>query len=107
MPRDLETICLKCLEKEPGRRYPRALELAEDLRHFLDGKPVKARGASVARRLGRWARCNRGIAASLGVISLLLIGAAIASSLAALRFEQLAAEADKRGEAERWARSRT
>jgi WD40 repeat protein/serine/threonine protein kinase len=106
VPRDLEAVVLKCLEKEPGRRYPLALELAGDLRHFLDGKPVKARGVSAARRLGRWARHNRGIAASLGVISVLLIGAAIASSLAALRFEQLAAEADKRGDAERWQRYR-
>ncbi|HZY83641.1 MAG TPA: serine/threonine-protein kinase, partial [Gemmataceae bacterium] len=104
--RDLETICLKCLEKEPGRRYPLALELAEDLRRFLDQRPVKARGVSAAGRLGRWARRNRGVAAALGVIALLLIGAAVASSLAALRFERLADEADRRGAAERRQRYR-
>ena len=104
--RDLETICLKCLEKEPGRRYPLALELAEDLRRFLDQRPVKARGVSAAGRLGRWARRNRGVAAALGVIALLLIGVAVASSLAALRFERLADEADRRGAAERRQRYR-
>jgi WD40 repeat protein/tRNA A-37 threonylcarbamoyl transferase component Bud32 len=106
VPRDLEAIVLKCLEKEPGRRYPLALELAEDLRRFLDDKPVKARGTSAAGRLVRWARRNRGVAAALGVIALLLIGVAIASSLAALRFERLADEADRRGEAERRQRYR-
>jgi WD40 repeat protein len=106
VPRDLEAVVLKCLEKEPGRRYPLALELAEDLRRFLEHKPVQARGASVVGRLGRWARRNRGVAAALGVIALLLIGVAIASSIAALRFERLAAEADRRGEAERWQRYR-
>jgi len=106
VPRDLETICLKCLEKEPGRRYPSALELAEDLRRFLDHRPVKARGVSVAGRLVRWARRNRGVAAALGVIALLLIGVAVASGLAALRFGRLADEADRRGAAERRQRYR-
>jgi WD40 repeat protein len=120
VPRDLEAVVLKCLEKEPGRRYALALELAEDLRRFLDHKPVKARGISAAGRLARWARRNRGVAAALGVIALLLIGVAIAASLAALRFERLAderevartdavtaaAEANRRGQAERRQRYR-
>jgi serine/threonine protein kinase len=120
VPRDLEAIVLKCLEKEPGRRYALAVELTEDLRRFLDHKPVKARGISAAGRLGRWARRNRGVAAALCVIALLLLGVAIASSLAAVRFGRLAderevarteavsaaSEADRRGEAERRQRYR-
>jgi WD40 repeat protein/serine/threonine protein kinase len=106
IPRDLETIIHRAIERDPARRYQTADELADDLRRFLDDQPVKARRTSVLGRLGRWARRNRGVAAALGVIALLLIGVAIASGLAALRFERLADEADRRGQAERWQRYR-
>jgi WD40 repeat protein/serine/threonine protein kinase len=106
IPRDLETIIHRAIERDPARRYQKAEDLTDDLRRFLDDLPVKARRTSVLERLVRWARRNRGVAASLSVIAVLLIGVAIASSLAALRFERLADEANRRGEAERRQRYR-
>ena len=68
IPRDLETIVLKAIAKEPARRYPTAEELAEDLRRFLEDRPIRARRASSAERLLRWCRRNAvaGLLASLG-----------------------------------------
>jgi hypothetical protein len=64
IPRDLETICLKAMAKAPARRYATAQEMAEDLRRYLNGEPIRARPIGGVERLGRWCRRNP-VAASL------------------------------------------
>jgi serine/threonine protein kinase len=74
VPRDLETICLKCLEKSPGRRYTSAAELAEDLRRYLQGQPITARTVSPLRRAARWARRRPSVTAFVAALLLASFG---------------------------------
>ena len=64
---DLETICLKCLEKSPSRRYASAKDLADELRRFLAGNPIHARPVGVWTRTAKWARRRPGAAAAIGI----------------------------------------
>jgi serine/threonine protein kinase len=80
LPRDAETICLKCLEKDPAARYPSAEALADDLRRFLKRAPILAHPASWQTRAWKWARARPAIASALGIgvaSALVLLGGAL------------------------------
>ncbi|HKB02681.1 MAG TPA: protein kinase, partial [Gemmataceae bacterium] len=94
LPRDLEIICLKCLQKEPRHRYASAAALAADLRRFLNGEPIWARPTSIGGRVIKWAR-RRPVIAGLAATSLALTVVALASLSWAL-----AQESRRRAQAE-------
>ncbi len=85
VPRDLETICLKAMAREPNRRYARAGELAADLRRFLSGEPIQARPVGRVERGWRWCRRNSAVASLLVAVFLTLISGTIVSLYWAIR----------------------
>lgn len=114
IPRDLETITLKCLAKEPARRYATADLFAEELRRWLRGEPILARPVGHVEQLWRWAKRNPRVAGLSAAVAALLLVVAIGSSAAAVIFTKqrdhavrLAAETNRLAEQERQARDET
>jgi tetratricopeptide (TPR) repeat protein len=97
VPRDLETICLKCLEKEPSRRYLTAQALAEDLNRFLRNEPILARPAGVGLKVHRWCLRNKPLAIAGTALLALLLVVAIGSPIAALRINRERQQAESNG----------
>jgi WD40 repeat protein/serine/threonine protein kinase len=104
LPRDLETIVHKAIEKEPAHRYATAGALAEDLRRFLEDRPIRARRVSPTERLWRWCRRNPALATATGLATVALVAATAVSVLFAshqarsnwqLRDEQVKTQAEK------------
>jgi serine/threonine protein kinase/Tfp pilus assembly protein PilF len=90
IPRDLETIVHKAIDREPTHRYATAGDLAADLNRYLGNEPIRAKWVSPVTRFSRWCKRNPAIAGLTTAIALLLAIAAVVSSVAAIRFEKLA-----------------
>jgi WD40 repeat protein len=85
VPRDLETIVLKAIAREPAHRYSTAAALGEDLQRFVEDRPIRARRVSITERLWRWCRRNPGIAGLSVSTAALLVIVALVSSVMAVR----------------------
>lgn len=98
-PLDIETICLKCLQKEPGKRYTSAQALADDLRRYLHGEPILARPVSVVERSVKWVKRNRIITgAAISILFVLALG--LAASLWEMRRAMIAEEEAREAQAD-------
>jgi eukaryotic-like serine/threonine-protein kinase len=97
VPRDLETVCLRCLQKEAGKRYATARELAEDLRHYQVGEPLVARPIGRLERAWRWGKRKPAVATLLSLVLVLLLLGTSGGWLLAVRAD---AEAERARDAE-------
>ncbi|MBX7104103.1 MAG: serine/threonine protein kinase [Gemmataceae bacterium] len=95
IPFDLQTICLKCLEKEPGRRYASAQELGDELQRFLAGQPIRARPISKLAHAARWARRHKSVAALLTMLMVVVVAGTASAVIAADHFRRTAADMQK------------
>jgi len=93
VPRDLKTIVLKCLAREPARRYQTAAALAEDLRCFLEDRPIRARRTSFIERSWRWCRRNPALAVTSALIALLLVAVGTTATVGHLQTKKAYEEA--------------
>jgi serine/threonine protein kinase/WD40 repeat protein len=99
IPRDLETVVLKCLAKEPAERYAGAEALAEDLRRFLGDRPIKARRTPWHERTWRWCRRNPAVASLLCVVALLLVTLTVGTLVANARLRSSLQDANRANDA--------
>jgi WD40 repeat protein/predicted Ser/Thr protein kinase len=94
LARDLETICLKALEKDPRRRYATAQELADELACFLRGEPIQAQPIRLPGRAWRWCKRKPALALSLGAVAMLLLLITFGSPIALLRINRARKQAE-------------
>jgi tRNA A-37 threonylcarbamoyl transferase component Bud32/predicted transcriptional regulator len=93
IPRNLETICLKAMAKEPGRRYATARDLADDLRRWLKGEPIRARPVGRGERAWKWAKRNPALASMAATVALVLVTATAISTGFGIDARQQASDA--------------
>src|SRR5262249_18344224 len=96
IPRPLETICLQAMAKEPARRYATAQELADDLRSFLEDRPIRAGPVGRLTKLAMWAKRNPGVASLSAAVFALLVLVSLGSVFATIRISSALQEAKDR-----------